>query len=200
MKKIIILALAITSTINAFAQLEFYNEQENSNTSFELLFKSHQNQTPKYHYNNRVADPSWFEEYIIEFQEEYLYPGMSVCFLKDGNVYWKNHYGFANIATSDPINDQTAYTVASISKTIMITATMQLYEQGFFELDDDIGDHIPFHVRNHNYPNTPITIKQLMTHTGSIADNYTILNSVLHDGDNPFNAYLPTNMFDIPET
>ena len=186
MKKIIALLLIFFVTSNVSAQLEFYNDQENSNSRYESLFQSFQNKTPQYRQNIRGADPTWFEQYMVDFQEETLYPGMSVCFLRDGNVYWKNHYGFANIGASEPVTDQTAYTVASISKTIMVTAVMQLYEQGVFDLDDDINDHITFPVRNPNHPDEMITIRQLATHTSSIRDNYNILDAVAFvGGDNP---------------
>ncbi|MEZ5082581.1 MAG: serine hydrolase [Bacteroidales bacterium] len=93
---------------------------------------------------------------------------------------------YADITSSKPVTDLTSYTVASISKTIMITAVMQQYELQKFDLDDDISDHIPFLVRNFNHPNEVITIKQLMTHTSSIQDNYVVLNQSLHwGGDNP---------------
>ncbi len=186
MKKFIALLLIFSVTSNVSAQLEFYNDQENSNSRYENLFQSFQNKILQYRQNIRGVDPTWFEQYMVDFQEETLYPGMSVCFLRDGNVYWKNHYGMADIEGSRPVTDQTAYTLASISKTIMITAVMQLYEQGMFDLDDDISDHIPFLVRNPNHPDDVITIKQLMTHTSSIADNYSVLNAVLFvGGDNP---------------
>ncbi|MCK4677309.1 MAG: serine hydrolase [Bacteroidales bacterium] len=186
MKKFIVLFLIFSVISNVSAQLEFYNNQDNSNLRYESLFQSFQNKTPQYRQNLRGADPDWFEQYMLDFQEETLYPGMSVCFLRDGNLYWKNHYGFANIESSEPVTDQTAYTVASISKTIMITAVMQLYEQGMFDLDDDISDHITFLVRNPNHPDDVITIRQLATHTSSIADNYNVLNAVLFvGGDNP---------------
>jgi len=186
MKKLIPLLLIIATTYNAVAQLEYYSDQNNANLLYQALLKSSQEKIPQYQNHQRTADPAWFEEYMTTFQEELLYPGVSACFLRDGEVYWKSHHGLANMNAALPVTDQTAYTVASISKTIMITATMQLYEQGLFELDDDISDHIPFLVRNYHHPNVVITIKQLMTHTSSIQDNYDILNDVLSiGGDNP---------------
>jgi len=190
MKKVFFLTLSISMAFNAVAQLEFYDDQKNSNSRYETLFKSYQNKIPQYKNTIRTADPAWFEQYMLDFQAETLYPGMSVSFLRDGNVFWKNHYGFANIEESKPVSDQTAYTVASISKTIMITAVMQLYEQGLFDLDDDINDHITFSVRNPNHPDDMITIRQLATHTSSIRDNYDILDLVAFvGGDNPISIH-----------
>lgn len=144
-----------------------------------------QNIVPMFYTPGRSIDPEIFQQYITDFQNTTLYPGMSICFLRDGEVYWKEHFGFQNLAQFIPVDDQTTYTVASISKTIMITAVMQLYEQGLFELDDDINAYLPWPVRNPNFPDIPITIHQLATHTSSIKDNTIFLDNTLAVGDNP---------------
>jgi len=186
MKKLILLILTFSITTAALAQLEYYSDPAIMNAHYEALLKQVHKKIPQYQNHLRTADPAWFEEYMISFQEDKLFPGVSACFLRDGQMFWKSHNGFADIVGAIPVSDQTAYTVASISKTIMITAVMQLYEQGFFELEDDISDHIPFLVRNNNHPDEVITIKQLMTHNSSIQDNYVVLNDALYaGGDNP---------------
>jgi CubicO group peptidase (beta-lactamase class C family) len=65
-------------------------------------------------------------------------------------------------ATTDTI-----YLVASITKPFVATALMQLYEQGLFDLDDDVNDYLPFEVRNPNFPDDPITFRMLLAHQSS---------------------------------
>jgi len=48
---------------------------------------------------------------------------------------------------------------------------MQLWEQGLFDLDDDVNDYLPFSVRNPNYPDTPLTFRMLLSHRSSISGN-----------------------------
>jgi CubicO group peptidase (beta-lactamase class C family) len=58
----------------------------------------------------------------------------------------------------------------------MITATalMQLYEEGYFDLDDDVNDYLDFSLRNPNFPEVPITFRMLLAHQSSIrAYRYT---------------------------
>ena len=52
---------------------------------------------------------------------------------------------------------------------------MQLWEQGLFNLDDDINQYLPFSIRNPYYPDTPITFRMLLTHHASLAGNYVNL-------------------------
>lgn len=42
-------------------------------------------------------------------------------------------------------------------------AVLQLFEHGKIELDDDVSQHLPF-------PDVPITVRQLLTHTAGIED------------------------------
>jgi CubicO group peptidase (beta-lactamase class C family) len=47
---------------------------------------------------------------------------------------------------------------------------MQLWERKKFALDDDVNAYLSFPVRNFAYPGLPVTFRQLLTHTSSIAD------------------------------
>jgi CubicO group peptidase (beta-lactamase class C family) len=131
-------------------------------------------------------DPLDFHEYLTYWANKNHVPGMSVSILRYGEVYWKYHYGFANIAENKPVADLTAFLLCSISKLITQTAAMQLYEQGDFGLYDDINGYLPFEVHNPNFPGSVITFFQLMTHTSSIQDNWSILNAYVTWGqDSP---------------
>jgi len=113
-------------------------------------------------------------------------PGVATWTCKNGQVIWQQCYGYANLEDSIPVADTTLFMLASISKTVIATAIMQLWEQDSFELDDDINDYLPFNVRNPNYPDSIITFRMLMTHTSSIMDNWPLLTSLLAwGGDSP---------------
>jgi CubicO group peptidase (beta-lactamase class C family) len=81
-------------------------------------------------------------------------------------------YGFADIAQQEPATPDTPFYLASISKTFTATAVMQLWEQGFLDLDDDIDEYLPFSVRNPNFPDVPITFRMLLDHGSSIRSNF----------------------------
>src|SRR5690606_14323757 len=48
---------------------------------------------------------------------------------------------------------------------------MQLVEQGKLSLEDEVGDLIGFPIRNPTFPDVPITLKMLLSHTSSLTDN-----------------------------
>jgi CubicO group peptidase (beta-lactamase class C family) len=92
---------------------------------------------------------------------------MSACLIHNTTVIWKKGYGFSDIEAQKLATDQTIYVVASVTKTITSTALMQLYEQGLFHLDDDVNLYLPFAIRNPNFPNDPITIRMILSHSSS---------------------------------
>ncbi len=47
---------------------------------------------------------------------------------------------------------------------------MQLWENGQLSLEEDINIYLPEPIRNPHFPDIPITIQQLLTHTSSIND------------------------------
>ena len=100
---------------------------------------------------------------------------MQVCIVENDQIIWKGAYGYASIEQNKPVGDSTIFHIASISKLLTGTALMQLWEEGLFDLDDDINNYLPFEIRNPNYPDDPITFRMLLTHTSSINDDWTQL-------------------------
>ena len=97
-------------------------------------------------------------------------PGIVACVTNTEDMLWSSSHGFADIANQKPITLDSLQNIASISKTFVTTALMQLWEEDRFDLDDDVGNYFDFPVRNPKFPNSPITITQLLTHTSSIKD------------------------------
>ena len=132
-----------------------------------------------------ISAQSEIDIFINDEMELKHISGISACVVKEGKLAWIGNYGIANRTTMDPVTPQTGFMLASISKTITCTAIMQLYEEGYFELDDDINDYLPFEVHNPNYYDSVITFRQLLSHTSSLADNWNILDTVYVYGDSP---------------
>lgn len=99
-------------------------------------------------------------------------PSLSACIIKNNTIVWKNSYGYYNIKKQKEATEDTIYLAGSISKTITATALLQLYEQGKFNLDDDINNYLPFPLRNPNHPDEPITIRMLLAHHSSLSHRY----------------------------
>src|SRR6266567_535375 len=85
-------------------------------------------------------------------------PGLSAAIVKNGKVVCTAVAGMADTTQNKPVTPDTAFLWASVSKTVTATALMQLYEQGKFQLDDNINKYLPSQVQVHipSCPATPV--------------------------------------------
>lgn len=93
-----------------------------------------------------------------------------ICVIKEGNTSLIKSYGYSNRYLLRKADANTVYLAGSISKTVTATALMQLYERGYFDLDDDVSKYLPFNLKNPGYPNTNITFRMLLSHQSSLND------------------------------
>jgi CubicO group peptidase (beta-lactamase class C family) len=110
------------------------------------------------------------DAFIRERMVRYDIAGVAACVTRRDGILWSGAYGFADLEQQTPMSLDSVQNIASISKTFTTTALMQLWEQGYFHLDDDVSDYLPFPVRNPAYPDVPITFRLLLTHQSSIRD------------------------------
>lgn len=93
--------------------------------------------------------------------------GSSFVFLKDNEILFEKHYGFANLEKKQPVDAHTIYHWASNTKPFTGIAIMQLRDRGLLKLDDPVTKYLPELREVHNAfgPMDDITIRHLMTHS-----------------------------------
>lgn len=111
------------------------------------------------------------EQAISDLIQKYGGVGVSVAVVKDNSIVYTYAFGYKNREDSVPLQINDMFRIASISKTFVVTAIMQLVEKGKLSLDDDVNKFLNFKVQNPKYPEIPITIKMLMCHRSSINDS-----------------------------
>jgi CubicO group peptidase (beta-lactamase class C family) len=160
-----------------FAQLEFFNNEKQQKISSEQL-------TDAFTVN---IDSLMLDSIIIAYMNSQSVPGITTLIIKDNEVAWNKNYGYRNLQFQLPVEDSTLFYMASISKTILATAVMQLWENGMIDLEGNINDYLPsgFTVVNPFFSNDTITVKMLMTHTSSLQDNWYFLDALWSCGDYP---------------
>jgi CubicO group peptidase (beta-lactamase class C family) len=99
---------------------------------------------------------------------------LSVVAIRDGEIVYSQQLGSKRLATSTasaiPADANTMYRIASVSKFVTTLGAMKLVEQGRLSLDADISAYLGYRVRNPNFPDRPLTLRMLLTHTSSLRD------------------------------
>jgi len=100
--------------------------------------------------------------------------GASVIAVKDNMICYQESFGYNpdynDSVKRNPIKSDDIFRIASISKTFVATAIMQLVEKRLINLDEDINRYLNFNVRNPRFPESPITVRMLLNHHSSITD------------------------------
>ena len=138
-----------------------------SSTCNSALISEQTKETTYFDNQKNSFDNSLFDLKIKLLMKLGRIPSLSMCIIKNNSVIYKG-YGYSNLLIRQKPNLDTAYLIASISKTVTATALMQLYEQGLFDLDDDVNDFLDFEVRNPTYPDIPVTFRMLLAHQSSL--------------------------------
>ena len=97
--------------------------------------------------------------------------GAAIVVVHGGRILFAKGYGLADIASAVPVStDKTLFRLGSISKLFTWEAVMQQVQQGHIDLDRDIDGYLDFRVRG--LGDTPITMRELMTHTAGFEDRF----------------------------
>lgn len=96
--------------------------------------------------------------------------GFSVAIVNHDKTLYQTGVGYADLADKRAYTKNTIQNIGSVSKTLIGIALLKAQEQGKLKLDDPVNKHLPFPVVNPYYPNLPITIRHLATHTSTITD------------------------------
>lgn len=75
----------------------------------------------------------------------YNVKGVSIAVIKDYKVDWANGYGWADEEEKRPVNNETKFQAASISKSLNSLALLKLVQQGKIELERDINAYLKTH-------------------------------------------------------
>jgi len=139
--------------------------------------------TPSTVHQLSSADIEAFFDGILPLQlERSDVAGASVLVMKDGKLLLEKGYGYSNFKDKKPVDPAaTIFRLASISKLFTWVAAMQLLEQGKLDLDTDINQYLDFQIRPAF--GRPITIRNLMTHTGGFEE--TVRDIILVNGKQP---------------
>ena len=89
-----------------------------------------------------MANFEYLDSLLNEFTVNGL-PGCSCAVAKEGNTLFEGYHGYADIETQKPITRETVFRLYSMTKVVICTAAMMLYERGAFLLSDPIYDYIP---------------------------------------------------------
>ncbi len=115
--------------------------------------------------------------------------GSGIMVVQDGHLLFQDAYGMARLDPKQPVDQDTIFHWASITKTFTAIGIMQLRDRGLLKLDDPIVKYIPELRQVHDpYGDVgDITLRHLLTHSAGFRDP-----TWPWGGDKPWHPFEPT--------
>ncbi|HEV2352995.1 MAG TPA: serine hydrolase domain-containing protein, partial [Puia sp.] len=95
-------------------------------------------------------------------------PGIAVCVIKDGKVIHSKGYGVRSLRTSEPVDGNTLFGIASNSKAFTTAALGMLVDEGKLSWDDKVRKYIPEFKLSDPYVTEEFTIRDLLCHRSGL--------------------------------
>lgn len=92
-------------------------------------------------------------------------PGLSIAIIRDARVLWRRGFGVTDGASKTPVDNDTVFEAASVSKTVFAYAVMQLVERGVIGLDTPLTRYTPERYLQGDPRLDRITARHVLTHT-----------------------------------
>ncbi len=87
-----------------------------------------------------IAD---LEKLIPKLMEEAIVPGLSIALIKDAKLFWRRGFGVKDSVSKEPVDHDTVFEAASVSKTVFAYAALKLCEKGVIGLDTPLTKYSP---------------------------------------------------------
>ena len=110
-------------------------------------------------------------EVVTGAMERLGVPGVAVGIFHNGQEY-KAGFGVTNINHPLPVDSETLFQIASISKTFAGTTTMRLVEQGKLDLDTPLKTYLPELRLSDSEATEKVTLRHVFTHRGGWVGDY----------------------------
>ncbi len=111
---------------------------------------------------------------IAALMARFNVPGVSIAVIRDHQIHWAKGYGIADVVTGAPVNTETMFQAASISKPVAAMAVLRAVQDGLFTLDTDINRILTsWKLEGGEFTkDRPVTPRTLTSHTSGLGDGF----------------------------
>jgi CubicO group peptidase (beta-lactamase class C family) len=105
-----------------------------------------------------------FDAYAKSSLADWRTPGMAIAIVKDDKVVLARGYGVRRIGEGDPVDEQTSFPIASVTKVFTATCLAQLVEEGRLSWSDPVVKHMPEFKLYDPYLTQNVCVADLLSH------------------------------------
>ncbi len=107
--------------------------------------------------------------YLEQVTEAKGIPGLAVAITNQDEVFYLDAFGVRNVKSGEPLRPEHFFHLASVAKTVVATALLQLVEKGVVDLDATVTTYLPYFALE-DPRHRDITVRQMLNHTSGMPD------------------------------
>jgi len=111
-----------------------------------------------------AATAKQVDHFIETYQQYYNIPGVSLALIKDGKLVYYKTYGVKNTFTKEPVDSNTLFEAASVTKPVFSFAVQRLAERGVIDLDKPLYLYLPYPDIAYDDRYKLMTARHVLTH------------------------------------
>src|SRR5881296_633653 len=113
-------------------------------------------------FRNLVAH---LEDAIPRWMQDVKIPGLAMIIISDATIAWRGAFGVKDAASKVPVNNETMFEAASMSKPVFAYAVMKLCEKGVMDLDTPLTKYTSERFLEGDPRLDLITARHVLSHT-----------------------------------
>lgn len=95
-------------------------------------------------------------------------PGLAIAVVKDDSVVFARGYGVRELGRPDPVDENTVFAIASITKSFTSSSVAMLVDEGRVAWDDPVRRHLPDFELNDSWVTRAFTVRDLLSHRSGL--------------------------------
>lgn len=108
------------------------------------------------------------DAHVEAVRETFRVPGIAVAVIKDGDVVLARGWGQREVGGAEPVDGDTLFSIASITKAFTSAALSILADEGRLAMDDRVIDHLPWFRMSDAYVTREMRIRDLLVHRSGL--------------------------------
>ena len=105
------------------------------------------------------------DKFILQQMDSLKIPAVSIAIINDAEIVYHRAFGVKNYNTNEPINFNSLFDAASITKTLFAYWVLQAVDANQLELDKPLYQYLPYPDIEHDERYKLITTRMVLSHT-----------------------------------
>lgn len=127
-----------------------------------------------------AIQPAQLDAFLDQKMKALQMPGLSIAVINDGQIVYERYLGVSNVASARPVDAQTIFEAASLTKPLFAYFVFRMVEKGIIDLDTPLYQYLPNPELDHDDRYRRITARHVLSHTAALPNWRYMTNKMMY--------------------